>query len=309
MSERMEQLLEAARRTDPVSPEAIDRIARRGPPAEPSRRPMGVVAAVAVALLVVVAIEKATGEGSNGSRVAPGLGASAEVGAFAEVATFRAPDAVGPISEMGASSADELGPRVPSDDEASRAAPRLGPVVEVMRSTPASDDRRSRSRVDPGPRRVLAQGGVTGPSEAIDDAPSPPSTLDARPSTVDFTVEPSDRSLARGRPKGARRTLPPYRPRAIRELLAIGSQRLAERAVDDEVRRILALTDRRAMLAGLDRLVIADADLLAFRGALRAADARCAEALADFSDVDRIAPRSEASSYASLARRWCGPTN
>ncbi|MEQ9500696.1 MAG: hypothetical protein RIT81_27745 [Deltaproteobacteria bacterium] len=118
-------------------------------------------------------------------------------------------------------------------------------------------------------------------------------------------VAPSFRNARRSRPKGLRRTLPAYQPRAVRELVELGTQRLADRELTAEVRRILALTDRRSMLAQLDRIAIDDPDVIALRGALRVEAQRCPDALADLSRVERLAPRSPAASYASRVRRWC----
>ncbi|MEQ8565886.1 MAG: hypothetical protein RMA76_13320 [Deltaproteobacteria bacterium] len=146
---------------------------------------------------------------------------------------------------------------------------------------------------------ALAFGGSESASGALasggsESAVSPPAA-----------VAPSFRDSRRSRPKGLRRTLPAYRPRAVRELVELGTQRLAERELTAEVRRILALTDRRSMLAQLDRIAIDDPDVIALRGALRVEAERCRDALADLSRVERLAPRSPAASYASRVRRWC----
>jgi hypothetical protein len=74
-------------------------------------------------------------------------------------------------------------------------------------------------------------------------------------------------------------------PRAIAEFQQPDWEWLQE---NDElpayVRSIIAQRDRRALLAALDRMPI-DRELLLVRGELRAGDARCLDAIADFDAV------------------------
>ncbi len=270
---------------DRAAPPAVARVVPTGDDSPPGLTTRDRVASSDGKIVAGSGVGPEDRSASWGSRVAAGHRVGAEAGVASPDAKIVAGSGVGPEDRSAS-----WGSRV-------AAGSGVGSEDRVASSDLVAADP-ERAAVAAASGEVVAAGHGFAADASV--------TADARAAADPIvTVEPSARAVARSRPRSSRRTLPPYQPRAIRELLALGSQRLAERQVDEEVRRILAMSDRRVMLARLDRLEIADADLLAFRGALRAADARCAEALADFSHVERLAPRSDASSYAARARRWC----
>ncbi|MEQ8280306.1 MAG: hypothetical protein RKU31_41935 [Deltaproteobacteria bacterium] len=374
----MERLFESARRSEPVTPEALARIERRGPPeARGAQRRWVFAVAMVIAGGVVlvqsrtsvrtpkpvavrtvpahsptlgpavdgaVEIARAAGpeepssrgaeiEGAGRSRRAreavpprasgsrrgaessrPGHVLDASAASPSEGAAFEVPTAAsGAAGDEGSGAASGAvasggvesvsGAVVVGGSESASGAVAVGGAEFASGALASGGSELASAAVASGSSESASRAVVSGGSESAsgalasggsESAVSPPAA-----------VAPSFRDSRRSRPKGLRRTLPAYRPRAVRELVELGTQRLAERELTAEVRRILALTDRRSMLAQLDRIAIDDPDVIALRGALRVEAERCRDALADLSRVERLAPRSPAASYASRVRRWC----
>ncbi len=330
----MERLFESARQVEPVTPEALARIERRGPPKAPgTKRRLVFVVALAGVLAVGIVVQRRSSRSEGVSAPAPFSGVAAvptppvraasdaRPPGFASDVASRA-NASGAVAKL----AGARRPGGPSPLEGS-GRPKRGASDEVEgsgRAGLASDevDGTERSGVAPyvippqaaAPLRAAQPRGrlsepLRGEASEVDGARTDSEPVEvAQRSGAErppVAIAPSFRDARRSRPKGLRRTLPAYQPRAVRELVELGTQRLADRELTAEVRRILALTDRSSMLAHLDRIPIDDPDVIALRGALRVEARRCPDALDDLSRVERLAPRSPAASYASRVRRWC----